>query len=121
MAQVYGLTGVQFLAVGPDETYGALEAGQAQVADGFSTDAQLTSGRYVELDDPRNIFGFQYVAPVVKQATLAQEGPAFAQTCNWVSALLTVDDIRAMNQQVQLGGADEATVATQFLARHGLA
>lgn len=120
MAQVYGLTDVSFLAVGPDETYGALSAGQAQVADGFSTDAQLTSGGYVELDDPQNIFGFQYVAPVVKQATLAQEGPAFAQTCNWVSALLTVGEIRAMNQQVQLGGADEATVANAFLLRHGL-
>jgi osmoprotectant transport system substrate-binding protein len=120
MQQVYGLTNVQFLAVGPDETYSALEAGQAEVADGFSTDAQLTSGRYVELDDPRNIFGFQYVAPVVKQTTLAQAGPAFAQTCNWVSGLLTVGNIRAMNQQVQLGGADEATVATEFLTQHGL-
>ncbi|MCD2195411.1 hypothetical protein LQ327_18740 [Actinomycetospora endophytica] len=120
MAQVYGLNNVQFLAVGPDETYGALEAGQAQVADGFSTDAQLTSGDFVELDDPQNIFGFQYVAPVVKQATLAAEGPAFAETCNWVSAQLTVSEIRAMNQQIQLGGADEATVAAQFLARHGL-
>jgi osmoprotectant transport system substrate-binding protein len=120
MQQVYGLTNVQFLAVGPDETYGALQAGQAQVADGFSTDAQLTSGSYVELDDPQNIFGFQYVAPVVKQATLTQEGPAFAQTCNWVSALLTVGEIRAMNQEVQLGGVDEASVANDFLIRHGL-
>ena len=120
MAQTYGLTNVQFLAVGPDETYGALQAGQAEVADGFSTDAQLTTGDFVELDDPRNIFGFQYVAPVVKQATLTEQGPAFAETCNWVSSLLTVSEIRAMNQQIQIGGADEATVATQFLTRHGL-
>jgi glycine betaine/choline ABC-type transport system substrate-binding protein len=57
---------------------------------------------------------------VVKQATLTQEGPAFAQTCNWVSALLTVGEIRAMNQEVQLGGVDEASVANDFLIRHGL-
>lgn len=120
MQKVYGLTGVQLLAVAPDETYTALDAGQAQVADGFSTDAQLSSGRYVELDDPQNIFGFQYVAPVVKQATVDASGPAFVQTCNWVSSLLNVDEVRSMNQQIQLGGADEATVAREFLARHGL-
>jgi osmoprotectant transport system substrate-binding protein len=120
MATVYGLTGVQLLAVSPDETYQAMNAGQAQAADAFSTDAELGSGQYTALDDPQNIFGFQYVAPVVKQATLDAAGPAFAQTCNWVSSLLTIDDIRAMNQQVQLGGADEASVARDFLLRHGL-
>lgn len=125
MQKIYGLTGVTLLAVAPDETYAALDAGQAQVADGFSTDAQLsttssTGSRYAELDDPRNIFGFQYVAPVVKQATLDASGPAFAQTCNWVSSLLTVDAVRSMNEQVQVEGADEAAVARRFLAEHGL-
>ena len=120
MRAVYGLDDVSLLAVAPDETYSALDAGRAQAADGFSTDPQLGTGHYVELDDPRTVFGFQYVAPVVKQATLDAAGPAFAQTCNWVSSLLTVADVRAMNRQVQSDGADEATVARDFLARHGL-
>ena len=120
MAQVYGLTSVRFLAVSPEATYEALDSGQVDVADAFSTDAQLRSGKYVELDDPQHVFGYQYVAPVVKQATVRALGPQFAQTCNWVSSLLSVDAVRSMNEQVQLGGANEAQVARQFLAAKGL-
>lgn len=120
MSKVYGLDQLGLLAVAPGETYTALNAGQARAADGFSTDAQLASGTDVALDDPQHIFGFQYVAPVVKQSTIAAGGPGFAATCNWVSSLLTVPAIQAMNRQVQLGGADEATVARDFLTQHGL-
>ena len=120
MRDVYGLDDVEFLAVTPGSTYAALDAGQVDVADAFSTDAQLRSGRYVELDDPQAVFGSGYVAPVVKQANLQRMGPEFAQTCNWVSSLLTVEAVRTMNEQVQVGGASEAQVAKAFLAAKGL-
>ena len=120
LEDVYGLSDVSFLAVSPDQTYEALDSGQVDVADAFSTDAQLRSGDYVEIDDPQHAFGYQYVAPVVKQETVRALGPEFAQTCNWVSSLLTVDAVRSMNEQVQLGGANEAEVARQFLASEGL-
>lgn len=120
MQQAYGLTNVQFLGLQAGTTYQALDANQANVADAFSTDAQLLSGNYVQLADPQNIFGSQYVAPVVKQAVAQQQGPAFEQTCNWVSSLLTTRAIQAMNQQVQANGADPAVVARQFLDANGL-
>ncbi|MDL5158915.1 glycine betaine ABC transporter substrate-binding protein [Actinomycetospora termitidis] len=120
MRAVYGLTDLEFFAVAPDETYGALDAGEAEVADGFSTDPELASPAYVELDDPQNLFGFQYVAPVVTRAVLAASGPAFARTCNWLSARLSVRAVREMNRLVRLDGQDEATVARDFLVRSGL-
>ena len=102
-------------------TYKALDSGQVQVSDVFTTDAQLTSGKYTVLTDPKKIFGFQNVAPVVKQSVLSAEGPAFAQTLNAVSALLTIPAIQKMNAAVALDKQDPATVAHQFLVANHLA
>ena len=53
-------------------------------------DRRPAAGRqYVVLEDPKNVFGFQNVAPVVSQKVLDAEGPAFADTLNAVSAQLT--------------------------------
>jgi osmoprotectant transport system substrate-binding protein len=101
-------------------TYKALDSGQVQVSDVFTTDAQLTSGKYTVLTDPKKIFGFQNVAPVVKQSVLTAEGPAFAQTLNAVSALLTTAAIQKMNAAVSLDQQDPKTVAHQFLVANHL-
>ncbi len=102
-------------------TYKALDTGQVQVSDVFTTDPQLTTGKYTTLSDPKNIFGFQNVAPIVKTSVLKQEGPAFAQTINAVSKLLTLSAIRQMNAAVALNQENPATVAHKFLAANGLA
>ncbi|HZD64571.1 MAG TPA: glycine betaine ABC transporter substrate-binding protein [Acidimicrobiales bacterium] len=118
--KAYGVTGLTFkpLPVGVD--YHALDSGSINVADAFSTDGQLLSGKYVSLKDPKHIFGFQHVAPVVKQSLLKKEGPAFAQTLNWVDSLLTVHAIQTLNAAVQVKHDQPAAVARKFLAANGL-
>jgi osmoprotectant transport system substrate-binding protein len=101
-------------------TYKALDTGQVQVSDVFTTDPQLTTGKYTILADPKKVFGFQNVAPIVKKSVLAAEGPAFAQTLNQVSALLTVTAIQKMNAAVALDQQRPQLVARQFLAANGL-
>jgi osmoprotectant transport system substrate-binding protein len=122
LASQYDLTGLApgFVPTpaGP-AVYQALDSGQANAADAFSTDPQLLGNRYVALRDPRNIFGSQFVAPVVKQAVAAQEGPEFEQTCNWVSSLLSVRAVQQMNQAVA-GGQNPTGVAQAFLRQNGL-
>lgn len=120
MQQAYGLTNIKFVGVEPGVTYSALDSGAVNSADAFSTDGQLTTGKYVQLDDPKHIMGFQHVAPVVKQSVLNQQGPEFAQTLNWVDSLLTQKAILAMNAAIQLNHQDPAVVAKQFLAANGL-
>jgi osmoprotectant transport system substrate-binding protein len=120
MQQQYGLTNVAFLSTPAGSQYQALDQNAAQAADAFSTDYQLLSGKYTALTDPKGIFGFQYVAPVVKQATVQAEGPEFTQTLNWVSSLLSTKAIQALNQQVQGNGADPAAVSAQFLNANGV-
>ena len=121
MQQAYGLTSVAFDGVDVGLTYNALDSGSVNSADAFSTDGQLTTGKYVALQDPKHIMGFQHIAPVVKKSLLASEGPAFAQTLNWVDSLLTQQAILQMNAAIQLRHIDPGVVARQFLAANGLA
>jgi osmoprotectant transport system substrate-binding protein len=102
-------------------TYKALDSGQVQVSDVFTTDAALTSGKYTVLTDPKKIFGFQNVAPVAKKSVVTAEGPAFAQTINAVSALLTIPAIQKMNAAVSLDQQNPAAVAHQFLVANHMA
>jgi osmoprotectant transport system substrate-binding protein len=86
----------------------------------FSTDGQLLSNKFKVLTDPKHVFGFQNVAPVVSQKVLAAEGPAFTETLNKVSALLTIPAIQKMNAAVSLDKQSPASVAQSFLAANGL-
>jgi osmoprotectant transport system substrate-binding protein len=101
-------------------TYKAIDSGQVEVFDAFTTDPQLLSGKYTPLADPKGVFGFQNVAPVVKQSVLSAEGPAFAATINKVSALLTLQAIQQMNKAVEVDKQSPASVAHQFLAANNL-
>jgi osmoprotectant transport system substrate-binding protein len=101
-------------------TYKALDTNQVQVSDVFTTDPQLTTGKYAILSDPKKVFGFQNVAPVIKQSVVKAEGPAFAQTINKVSSLLTIPAIQKMNAAVALDQQSPPAVARKFLQANGL-
>jgi osmoprotectant transport system substrate-binding protein len=123
-----GLIGLQkeygvsptFRPIAIELSYEALERGQVDVQDVFTTDGQLLGGKFKLLADPKHVFGFQNVAPVVKQSVLKAEGPAFAETLNKVSALLTIPAIQQMNKAVSIDKQSAASVAKTFLAANGL-
>jgi osmoprotectant transport system substrate-binding protein len=101
--------------------YKALDTGKIDVADVFTTDGQLQNGKYTVLKDPKFIFGFQNVAPIVSKKVLSQQGPEFAATLNAVSAKLTTEAMQKMNAAVDLDKQKPAAVAKQFLQANGLA
>jgi osmoprotectant transport system substrate-binding protein len=120
LEQVYGVIPSAFQSLEIGQQYKALDQDAVQAADVNTTDAQLTSGNYTLLSDPRHVFGIGNVVPVVSSQVLDEEGPAFADTVNKVSALLTLPAIRALNAAVDLGGQDPSNVARRFLVDHGL-
>jgi osmoprotectant transport system substrate-binding protein len=119
LKQEYGVVPT-FKPIAIELSYKALESGQVDVQNVFSTDGQLLSGKFKVLADPKHVFGFQNVAPVVKQSVLTAEGPAFAETLNKVSALLTIKAIQQMNAAVSIDKQSASSVAHQFLAANGL-
>lgn len=120
MKRAYNLPNVGYLPAPAGSQYTAVDQGSAQAANAFTTDYQLTTGKYKLLTDPQAVFGYQYVAPIVKQAVVAQQGPEFSATLNWVSGLLSNEAIQALNQQVQGNNQPAGDVARQFLAANGL-
>ena len=109
-----------FLPIAIELSYKALESGQVNVQNVFSTDGQLLSGKFKLLEDPKHVFGYQNVAPIVRKTVLEAEGPGFAETLNRVSSLLTIKAIQQMNAAVSIDKQSAASVATQFLAANGL-
>jgi osmoprotectant transport system substrate-binding protein len=120
LKQAYGVVPT-FVPLGKTEiVYTAIDSGKINGGDVFTTDAQLASGKYTLLKDPKFIFGFQNVAPVVSQKVVKAEGPAFAKALNAVSAKLTTPAIQAMNKAVVLDKKDPGAVAAAFLKANGL-
>jgi osmoprotectant transport system substrate-binding protein len=120
LENAYGLTPAAFKSLEIGAQYKALDQAVVQAADVNTTDAELTTGNYTLLADPLHVFGVGNVVPVVSDQVLAQEGPAFVETINRVSALLTLSAIRQLNAAVDLAGLDPASAARRFLVDHGL-
>lgn len=109
-----------FVPVAIELSYSSIEGGHVDVQNGFTTDGQLLGGKFKELADPKHVFGFQNVAPVVKKSVVEAEGPAFAETMNKVSSLLTLQAIQQMNKAVSIEKQSPESVAKQFLTANGL-
>jgi osmoprotectant transport system permease protein len=96
--------------------YDAVKDGQVDVIDIYSTDAKI--GRYglVVLEDDKRYFP-RYDAVLLYRADLPTRAPAAWAALARLEG--TIDDaaMRAMNAEVELGGKDFATVATEFLSR----
>jgi len=117
--QEYGVNPT-FVPIAIELSYKALEGGQVDVQNVFTTDGQLLSGKFTLLADPKHVFGFQNVSPIVRRSVLAAEGPAFGETLDKVSSLLTIKAIQQMNAAVNVEKQTPASVAQQFLHANGL-
>jgi osmoprotectant transport system substrate-binding protein len=116
----YGVRGFQFVPLAGISAYTLLDQKKVEAADVFTTDPQLLSTKYVELRDPKNMFGFQHVAPVVDRDLVQENGARFTSTVNKVTSLLTVKAMQAMNKAVGVDKKPAAKVADAFLKANGL-
>ncbi|CAN5622586.1 hypothetical protein BH23ACT6_BH23ACT6_11940 [soil metagenome] len=121
MQSTYGLTNGVFTPIALDATYNALFEGDVDVANVFSTDAQLESGGYRVLEDPERLFGYQHVALVIDDDILdALDRERFMEVINNVNKELTQRAVIQMNGAVDIDNRDPADVAAQFLRDRGL-
>lgn len=110
-----------FVPLRADRRHAALERGDVDVIDVGTTEAQVADrSRYRVLADPKGIFGYQNIVPVVSRTTLRLQKPGLARTLNAVTAKLTNAALREMNGAVDLRGQDPAQVAKRFLRDHRL-
>ena len=122
MRQEYDIRNAKFKQLALGLQYQALDKGDVDAANVFSTDAQLASGKYTILEDPKGIFGFQNVHFVIDKAKYdALGGQAFGDVIASVNKLLTNDAMQSMNSAVDIDKKEPRAVAAQFLRANGLA
>jgi osmoprotectant transport system substrate-binding protein len=121
MKKVYGIKNAKYKQLATGLQYPALDRGSINTANVFSTDAQLASGKYTVLEDPKGVFGFQNVLFVInKRKYQALGGPQFIAIINKVNSLLTEPAMRTMNAAVALDKQDPGQVADGFLKANKL-
>jgi osmoprotectant transport system substrate-binding protein len=121
MKQIYHLNNIKFVPLGNVSVYTLLDQHKAFGGDGFSTDPLQLSSKYTTLVDDKHIFGFQNVAPVLKQSLLSgSNGALLRGTANAVSAKLTLAAMQAMNKAYYVNKATPKEIAHGFLAANGL-
>jgi osmoprotectant transport system substrate-binding protein len=121
MEQEYGIDNAKFKQLALGLQYKALDKGDVDSANIFSTDAQLASGKYTVLKDPKGVFGFQNVYFVINKPKYdALGGQQFMDVVNSVNKLLTADAMQSMNSAVDIDKKDPAEVAKAFLEANKL-
>ena len=120
IAKQYAVRGFEFVPLAGISAYTLLSQKKVLAADVFTTDPQLLSSKYVQLRDPKNMFGFQHVAPVVSTKLVTQNGRRLTSTLNAVNRLLTVKAIAAMNRAVGINKKPADKVADAFLKANRL-
>jgi osmoprotectant transport system substrate-binding protein len=119
LKSVYNLTPKSFKALdaGGPLTEQALKNGNVQAADIFTTDPTITKEGFVVLQDPKNLFGFENVVPLVYKSALPQAG---VDALNAVSAKLDTKTLLDLDTQVQTQNKDSLAVAKAWLTSAGL-
>lgn len=115
----YGLKFKSFKALdaGGPLTQAALTKNTVQAADIFTTDPTIIKEGFVVLKDPKSLFGFANVTPLVYKSGLSQEG---VDALNAVSAKLDTKTLLDLDSQVQLESKDPLDVAKAWLKTAGL-
>ncbi|MDO0925160.1 ABC transporter substrate-binding protein [Streptomyces sp. TG1A-8] len=119
LKDVYGLQFKSFKALdaGGPLTQAALKRNAVQAADIFTTDPTIAKEKFVVLQDPKNLFGFENVQPLVHRSALSPKG---VDALNAVSAKLDTATLLDLDTQVQSQNKDPLDVAKAWLKSAGL-
>jgi osmoprotectant transport system substrate-binding protein len=115
LKKVYGVTFKEFKALdaGGPLTKAALEKGDVQVANIFSTDSAIETENLVVLEDTKNLFLAQNILPLIKTDKV---NSTVEEALNKVSEALTTEDLTTYLAKVQVDKQDPATVAKEYLS-----
>ena len=99
--------------------YAALDNGDIDVTNGFTTDAQLSAQDVVVLEDDKHLQVNYFCSTVVREDTL-DEYPGLEDALMLMDGLLTDEDMSRLNYLVEVECQDEADVAHDFLVEKGI-
>jgi osmoprotectant transport system substrate-binding protein len=118
----YGLRFKDFRALdaGGPLTVAALEQGQVDVAELFTTDAAIQVKSFVLLVDDKHLQQADNVVPVVRDDLLSRAPDDFERLVNGVTARVTTEELIGLNRQVGVEKRSPREVAAEWLRATGL-
>ncbi len=118
LQKVYGLH-LQVSTMEPALRYQAIQSGDIQITDAYSTDAELARYDLVVLEDDKQLFPPYQGAPLMKEALLKKH-PELEGILNQLAGKITAAQMSQMNYQVGVEGKSAAQVARDFLVKEGV-
>lgn len=118
LQKVYGLH-LQVSTMEPALRYQAIQSGDIQITDAYSTDAELARYDLVVLQDDKQLFPPYQGAPLMKTALL-EKHPELEAVLNKLAGKITEKQMSQMNYQVGVEGKSAAQVARDFLIQEGI-
>ena len=118
LQKVYGLH-LQVSTMEPALRYQAIQSGDIQITDAYSTDAELARYDLVVLEDDKQLFPPYQGAPLMKEALLKKH-PELEGILNKLAGKITEKQMSQMNYQVGVEGKSAAQVARDFLIQEGI-
>lgn len=121
-ARLKSLYGVSFkevkkLDAGGPLTVKALQGGDVDAADVFSTDASIAANNWVSLQDPKGLYLAANVVPLIRSSKATD---TVTSTLDAVSKALTTDNLAKADAEVQNDKKSPEDVAKEFLADNNL-
>ena len=118
LQKVYGLN-LQVATMEPALRYQAIQSGDIQITDAYSTDAELARYDLVVLEDDKQLFPPYQGAPLMKTALL-EKHPELEAVFNKLAGKITEKQMSQMNYQVGVEGKSANQVARDFLIQEGI-
>lgn len=118
LQKLYGLN-VEVKSMEPSLRYQAINNGDVNVVDAYSTDSELKQYNLVILKDNKQLFPPYQGAPLLKAETL-KKYPELKDLLEPLVGKITEEEMSDMNYQVNVEQKDPATVAHDYLVKHKL-
>ena len=118
LQSVYGLN-LNVATMEPALRYQAIQSGDIQITDAYSTDAEIARYDLVVLEDDKQLFPPYQGAPLMK-AKLLEKHPELEAVLNKLAGKITESQMSQMNYQVGVEGKSAETVAREFLLQEGI-
>lgn len=115
----YGITLSNITTMEPKLRYQAIESGNIDLLDAYSTDSEIRQYHLQVLADDQQLFPPYQGAPLLRKETL-EKYPEIETALNKLSNQITDDEMREMNYRVNVKGQNIEEVARDYLTKAGL-
>ena len=119
VSAAYGMEFRDIMDIDIGLKYKAMQNGDIDVTNGFTTDAQLSRDNVKPLEDDKHLQVNYYCSTVVRQDAL-ENYPELEDTLMLMDGILTDQEMAELNYQVEVEGKEDVDVTREFLISKGL-